>query len=655
MKRVFIICLLSLIFCVSLSADNQGRENVLLHYQAEQEVWKDIIANSDRYIGDTNIDIKFYHLILDIGLNAPFIKGSVLMKFSATANNINAVRLNLQQNLMIDSITGDAASFTANADTFTVSLNRTLQLGENANITVFYHGVPALANGLKGLNFHGRVIASLSTPFLAHFWWPCKDGPEDKSDSVYVDITIPDTQLGGLPFIAVSNGLLKETITANGFKTFKWRHRYPIVPYYVMVAISNYKKYTQNYTGISGEQFPIDYYLFNENYNASLQGIAHLPDAMTLYSDRFGSYPFNNEKYGMTELGFYGAIENQTNTIQNSLKQDWFYTSIHELGHMWFGDMITCKNWQHGWLNEGFASYCEALYKESVSGVSGYKTYMTNFEFYSGGSVYLPATTDPFNVFLSIIYEKGAYVLHMLRGVLGDEVFFNCLKTYATDDRFRFKQATTEDFRDVCEQVSGIDLDYFFDQWIYDQYYPKYYYGFNQDEFSFTTQVQIRQIQVAENWRPVFKMPIQLKFNFIDGSSSLVTVNNELQDQIYQFDFTQKVLSMQFDPDKWILKNAQQVNSIEDQHSNQNFYLSQNYPNPFNPETTINYELQSPSSTKLTVYNAKGELVKELINEMQSSGKHHVKFDASGLNSGVYIYKLSIPQMSFTRKMLLVK
>jgi len=140
-----------------------------------------------------------------------------------------------------------------------------------------------------------------------------------------------------------------------------------------MIAISNYKHFQQVFKG-EDYNFPIDYYVFNSHLSESKEGVAELPEVMAFFTEIFGRYPFYKEKYGMTEIGFYGAIENQTNTITNNMFKS-FNISVHELAHQWFGDMITCETWNHGWLNEGFASYAVALYVEHKYGFEEYKKY----------------------------------------------------------------------------------------------------------------------------------------------------------------------------------------------------------------------------------------------------------------------------------------
>jgi len=407
------------------------KSEVLLHfYEQEQQTWIEYVSRFQEFQPQHSFDVQFYHLEVDIRITSPYIQGNVLCRFQVVESNLDTITLNLHHALTIDSITGNTSTYQFANDLILITLDRPYQIGEIANIRIYYQGVPELIGGIKGLRYaiHGQnepIIATLSTPFLAHAWWPCKDGPGDKPDSVYINITIPDTSINGIPLMATSNGILENVINQGSKKTFQWRERYPIVPYYVMLAISNYQTFQQQYSGVQGENFPIDYFVFNEHLSQAQSGMAQLPEAMALFSQQFGSYPFQQEKYGMTELGYYGAIENQTNTIQNSLSLSWFEVSVHELAHMWFGDMITCLNWHHGWLNEGFATYSEALWEEHIGGFSAYKANMLTNQYWGGGTLYLQNINDPFQIFIPIIYSKGAYVLHMLRGVLGDSLFFN--------------------------------------------------------------------------------------------------------------------------------------------------------------------------------------------------------------------------------------
>jgi len=634
-------------------------------YEFERQNWTDKIIYESRMSDDTTFDVIHYDINLDIPLGIEFIKGKVTSTFIASITNLSLVKLELSNSFVIDSITGNLTQYNFVNDTISITLDRNYNPGEQASVTIYYSGVPPVLNNTKGMRFetHGNnepIIVTLSTPFLAHLWFPCKDGPGDKADSVYINITIPDTVINGNQLIATSNGVLTGVETNQGKRTFRWKELYPIIPYYIMSAVSNYSHFQQTITEDPNVSFPIDYYVFKEDSLTAVNGTAQLPDAMNLFISKFGSYPFENEKYGMTQMGFYGAIENQTNTIQNSLSSNWFMVSVHELSHMWFGDMITCASWHHGWLNEGFATYGEALWAEYSGGFSYYKNYLAALKFMGAGTVYLQNTSDPFQIFLPIIYDKGAWVLHMLRGVLGDDDFFNAINQYTSDPRFKYDHASTEDFRDVCETASGMDLDFFFNQWIYDEYYPVYTYGYEQDSITNNLTLQINQTQGQTSWREIFDMPIRIKINFSNGSDTTITVWDNQVTTNYNFTLTARINSVQFDPDEWILRTVTLITDVEETQENLYlFKLDANYPNPFNPSTTISFSVPERAVVTLKVYDILGNEVATLVNEEKPAGEYEVEFNSSfgnrNLVSGTYFYKLTSGSFTQTRKMMLIK
>jgi aminopeptidase N len=660
-KKALII--ISLIFSLyySVFAQKSVSEALDDFYKIESTNWIEKSILEQNFIVDTTTDAKFYYITLDVSIDSPYIYGDVLFIMESKINNLTHITLNLTDSLGIDSISGAATSYTHSYDKIDIQLDRSYNKNETILFTIYYSGIPPVLNNTKGMRYetHGNsepIIATLSTPYLAHLWYPCKDGPGDKVDSVYLDIIIPDTIINQNKLIAVSNGLLENVINENGKSTFKWRERYPIIPYYVMIAISNYAQFQQTINDSLGS-YPILYNVFKSDSNIALQGTLQLPDAINFFSYVFGPYPFRNEKYGMSQLGFYGAIENQTNTIQNTLDVYWIMISVHELSHMWFGDMITCADWHHGWLNEGFATYSEALYQEHIAGFNSYKTYLNYYKYLDGGTLYLQNIEDPFQVFITIIYYKGAWVLHMLRGVLGDEVFFECLKQYATDTNFKYKHTSTEDFQLVCETVSGQDLDYFFDQWIYDEYYPIYNCTYNYDQSNHILNLHLNQSQSQNGWRSVFKMPVRIKIKFNSGPDSTITLWNDQQLQDYQVNLSRQVRSITIDPDEGILRGIGTVTDIQEKFNEQDlsFKLFDNYPNPFNPTTLIRYQVPIVSKVNLKVYDILGNEIRVLVNEEKPAGNYQIKFDAKELSSGIYFYELTCDQFIETKKMVLIK
>lgn len=588
---------------------------------------------------DTSYDVNFYHLDVFIAIDSSYIDGTVKYNMSAQKDNLSNIKLDLDSAFTVDNVGGAGSSFQFDHNVVTVDLNQTYNIGDTFSLWVKYHGVPVLAGGYKGLRYekhHGNepIIVSLSTPYLAHTWWPCKDGTSDKADSVFVDITIKDTTVSSIPMVGVSNGLLSGITASNGMKTFSWKHRYPIVPYYVMVAISNYKLIEETYSG-NGYTMPLEYFVFAGDSIDSHQGVSDLPNVISYFSDIFGEYPFKNEKYGMTQLGFYGGIENQTNSIVNNMSTSSFDNLVvHELAHQWFADNITCETWNDAWLNEGFASYAEALYKEHASGFSSYQNYMVHFEDKSGGTLYSYDVSDPFAVFNALIYSKGAYVLHMLRGVMGDTDFFTALKNYSTNPNYVYGHANTLDFQKVCENVSGRNLDYFFDQWIYDAYYPEYEYNFK-NESNNIFKLSLNQVQSKKGRRDLFTMPIEIKLEFVDGSDSLISVMNSHVLQEYEFINMKQVQNINIDPNKWILKDVRLNPNLVVGAPELNPSDFQIYPNPSNGLIRVKIGTEFKSQyVEWNVYDISGRLQLTIHQNVISGSVFSL--DLSTLKSGMY-------------------
>ncbi len=637
------IILLSLLFSCVLSFSQIERHNP---HACEHQHFPN---KTDWYpVEDPNYDVHFYHIDVEIAVDSIYLSGSVKFIISSNIDDLNSIMVDLDQTFDIESISTPVSSFTFEDNVLNLQLENTYQTNDTLSFTIEYSGYPQMPGGYKGLRYETHdgnqpIIASLSTPYLAHSWWPCKDGTSDKCDSLYMDITIKDTIIDDIQLIALSNGLLVNESTDGEMRTFNWQHKHAIVPYYVMVAISNYKHFQQDFV-MDDMSFPMDYYVFESHLSQAESGVSEMPDIMAFFNETFGPYPFADEKYAMTQLGYYGGIENQTNSIVNNMSQSWLDVSVHELAHQWFADDITCQDWHHGWVNEGFANYAEALYFEHRDGFEAYQNYVTDFEFYNPGTLYIEDISDPFSgVFRPIIYNKGAYVLHMLRGILGDELFFETIYEYATCEEYKQGWANTEDFQSVCEEVSEEDLDYFFEQWIYDERYPKYRYNYLSSTSQ--TEVIIQQSQGLLGWRELFTMPLDFYFQFEDGSDTVLTVFNDELEQHYTFDFEKEVIDMELDPDKWVL-----CNKVFDSNITVGIYNLEHeefsvYPNPNSGDFTIKVDESMISNLNLELIDYTGRRVQYDI--IMSS-----QININRLENGVYFLRLSNERDSFSTKII---
>jgi aminopeptidase N len=512
------------------------------------------------------LDVSFYHLVLEIGLDKESdYYGKTTCQFSVSSPT-NTIDLNLHSALKIEDIKdakGNSLTYTRQENTLNIIFPQKIASNTQTTVQISYYGKPQTIeqNGIqKGFIYahHGNyepVIATLNTPFLSHYWFPCNEKISDKADSVYLDIIIPDTTINNYELMALANGKLEANLKlVNNKKIFKWRHRHAIAPCYIFFAISNYRKKTKKIKQEDGTYFPIDFYVFNEDYNESLLQMNEIKKVFTFFSNKFGAYPFGDEQIAFAQIGFYSGIETQTCPILENLTQRRFYTMIHELAHSWFANSVTAQTWQDAWLHEGFATYAEVLWDEYRYGKIAYQNSIQKRAYYEGGKIYGEPTTNPFQVFSGIVYNKGAYVLHLLRGVVGDDVFFDILTTYSA--RYQNKNASTIDFINICKEKSNYDFDTFFNQWIYGEGFPSYSYSFYQNPKSLEINFTIRQTQVAEV-NQIFKMPIQLYLD-LEFRDTIITINNQDYYEEYTFKTEQKINNIILDPNNWLLKKVEQ-------------------------------------------------------------------------------------------------
>ncbi len=669
--RQFFILFIFLISTIIISA----QEFNSIAEMEKKSFEKELAISKVTYPGDSTIDITYYKLDLTVTANPNYLIGKVQVNAKPASSSVNNFFLDLQNTLTVDSIKmGNAKlSFTHIHAKVKITLDKTYTPNEDFSIIVYYEGVPVPdSSGFGGFEFGTQdgtskgepMIWTLSEPYGASEWWPCKDTPGDKADSSDVWITCNELYTG------VSNGTLINTIdNGNGTHTFRWKNSYPIAQYLISIAVTNYEKYV-NYFHYSNngvpDSMPITHYLYPGKLSSIKAQLDETPNMIKVFSERYGLYPFIKEKYGHAEFGWGGSMEHQTCTSMgvNTFKQ---YIIAHELSHQWFGDKVTCKTWRDIWLNEGFANYSEAVYFEAIGGKTSYDNEIT-FEMKSAkkavGSVYVQDISSAGNIFnYNRTYAKGECVLHMLRGVVGDSTFFHILRAYDSDPQLAYNSATTEDFKRVAENVSGMDLNYFFSEWIYGENYPKYTYNWSLDEISSSNYQVTLNISQTTNTNPVFfTMPIQIKITTASGDT-LFTVMNNRQQQQFKFNLASQPSDLSFDPNNWILKtDTLAVTSVNDNFKIETFRLEQNYPNPFNPATKIKYTIpasyvgnENLRSVQLKVYDILGREVATLVNEKKQPGEYEVEFDAKNLTSGVYFYKLQAGNFIQTRKMILMK
>ncbi len=506
-------------------------------------------------------DVQNYRLKLSFNIPDKYIFGNLKMNALNLSDTLKKVYLNFASDMKVDDITlnGETVSFEHNDDYIIIDSKNKINLYNNFDIEINYEGAPK-SMGFNSFGFKTfddePAIYTLSEPNYAPSWWPCKDLPSDKT-TIEMIITVPEQ------LTAVSNGLLQETTDEpNGEKTFHWKSNYPITTYLVSIAIGKYDKWSDEYSSLDGtKQMPVDYYTYPSYTDRARSDWKNTVSMIEFFSHKFGEYPFINEKYGMAMFGWIsGAMEHQTVTSMGYtlVTGDGRYEDIiaHELAHQWFGDAVSPKTWKDVWLNEGFATYGEALWNEYTRGSKAYIDFL-NKEDYGAfqGTVYNP---EGF-IFGPTVYNKGSWCLHMLRGVVGDSVFFKILQTYY--DKYKYKTADTYDFKNVCEEVSGTDLTYFFNQWILDgKGRPDYKYSWKTEEFQnqknsgyYTLRLNLRQTQSDYD---VYKMPVRVTVKTDKGEEEF-SFFNDMKTQQFEQPVNGKPIEVLIDNENWIMKKIE--------------------------------------------------------------------------------------------------
>ena len=508
-------------------------------------------------------DIHYYDLDLRLRPEQKTIDGTVGIGFLVVEDSLDRIELDLTDNYLVTKVEGISGplTFLHENDLLVVLLGAFISNATEGYIKVYYRGSP----GTNAFNFDTRngqpLIWSLSEPFGAREWWPCKNYPFDKADSARISITVPEGLVAG------SNGFLESEQTVNGWTSFVWKEQYPIASYLISVAVHPYRIHRDYFHYTAEDSMEMVHYIFPDHYDEVASAYDQTTEMIAFYSDVFGLYPFIEEKYGHAEFPWNGGMEHQTLT---SILGPYEYLIAHELAHQWWGNMITCKDFHHIWLNEGFATYAEALWAEHRYGKQAYFNKMNEKIYLGGGTIYVPDLEDEGRIFSGpLSYNKASWVLHMLRHLVGDESFFEILTTYGNSSK-KYGVATTVHFQAVCESVSGKDLDDFFDQWIYNENHPVYSYEWTVEPegSGYRTHLTIAQDQAF----PLFSLPVDIGIGWQGGDTTLV-IQNEFRVQNYSFYTAALPNRLNIDPEGWILKEVNPRRNML-HHNNNGLLLS---------------------------------------------------------------------------------
>jgi aminopeptidase N len=637
--------LLTLLFFCFLAVNAQDSYLETSKIAASEKSFAKKKMNLEVNSNTQNYDITYHKLEFNVTPGIYFISGKITTTYTALAN-MTTLTFDLSNTLIVSSvkINNVALAFTQNTNELIITLPATQLTGTQATVEVVYSGAPpqngffAFTSTTHGPN-NTPVIYTLSEPFGARDWWPCKQDLNDKINTIDVYITAPSQ------YVSVSNGVEPEApVIIGNLKTTHFRHNYPIPAYLICMAVTNYTIINQT-AGTAPNTYPVLNYVYPESDNSSLNTqLLQTPLLLNYFSTLLENYPFANEKYGHAQFGWGGGMEHTTVSFMQNFSRGLI---AHEMAHQWFGDKITCGTWKDIWLNEGFATYLAAMVVENFDGPAAFVTEKANMigliTSSANGAVYL---TDAEALIVDRIfdyrltYNKSAMVLHMLRFKLGDTLFFQGLRNYLSDSNLAFKYAVTSNLKSHLEAVYGSSLTEFFNDWVYNQGYPIYNITVQNTS---PGQARITVSQTTSHPSvPFFEMPVPVRLLGAGGQSQDVVVNNTVNGEQFNISVPFTVIGTQFDPNKNIISRMSMA-TLENANINIDTAI-QIFPNPSSSSISVsipeNIEIENA-----VIYSVLGQKIMET--------KSQKTWDISSFSSGIHF--LTIQTNKGTKQFKFVK
>ncbi|SEQ16385.1 M1 family aminopeptidase [Flavobacterium urocaniciphilum] len=625
MKKITqIFFVLATTFCFSQSDDSDFNKMVESEMKAAKSTLE-VQVNPNTL----NYDVTYHELRVTINPAASTISGVVTTTFTALSN-MNTIVFDMATVLNVSSVTMNSTSLTFSkaSNQLTINFPTTITTGTSASVVITYSGTPPNVDGEFSRTTHSGtpVLWTLSEPFGARSWWPCKQDLNDKANSIDVYITAPSQ------YNSVANGMEQSRVINGANATTHFKHNYPIAAYLVAIAVTNYEVFNQQggLGTLASPYFPIVNYLYPEESASSQASLAVTPDIINFFETKIGPYPFRNEKYGHARAGLSGGMEHTTVSFMNS----WSRSLIaHEMAHQWFGDKITCGSWKDIWLNEGLTEYMAGLVVENFDGSASFVNWknskITNITSQLGGATYL-TDAEALNVgriFSSrLSYNKGSMIAHMLRWKLGDVAFFNALNTYLTDPALAYGYAVTANFKSHLETAYGNSLTEFFNDWLYNQGYPTYdivaqNWGAGQAKLT----VNQTQSHASVSF---FEMPLEIRLTGSGGQIHDVVVDNTFSGEEFIVSCPFPVTGVIFDPNKHIVSLNNTV-TLGNESFDINSLVSV-YPVPtadlLNIQLPTNFTLE-----RVEILNNLGQLI---------SSHESNQINVSHLSSGIHFVKI---------------
>lgn len=616
-------------------------------------------------------DVRHYRLDIELTMSDAGYRCQERVAIRSNVSQLDSFTLDFA-GLVCDSVRhhGVAVRFDTTPGALRIWLAQPLHREESTVVDIYFHREPDapqigffFAQPPAVLHAHAMTCGC---PRDNHYWFACRDWPADKAErGCEINITLPDT------FQACANGMLDSvTVVPGNKRKWWWRHPYPIATYLMTFSASRFARWDTVVVNLGGDTVPLIHFMWPRDSAATRTGYRLVPDMMRYYSapDRFGKYPF--ERFGLVP-GYYGfpwgGMEHQTQVMIHAsyIGGGGEATIAHELAHMWWGDMVTHQSYADVWLNEGFATWAECLYMGHLYGRNYFQNYIAGKarQYFAQHRrrdfpIYNPPWSEIYNY--GIIYCKGSWVLRMLQYVCGDTawqqpgIFFQALRTYA--DSFRYGTVTTEDFRRIMEQVTGRDLGRFFEQWVYDRGYPRFWLFWSREPAGDSWDVAVRiEQQNDTSSRRVFTLRFPLQINCAGES---VRVYAEIEDSVFtgRFRVRQEPVGITPDPDNWVLDSCYvRPVGVEELHGPAAGVRPECrlVTNPHRGGTVLRWRGGTPAT--VAVYSTAGRRVAEFRHGGGGSDRKGSGSAELFLTSGVYLVRVIAEGQETMMKLVLLR
>ena len=630
MKNIYL--LITLLFVTTFSVQAQDELDQIIESEMKMAMRQFNMPDYNKDLANEftdNYDLKYHRFEWNIDPAVHYISGSVTSYFKPIGADMTEMYFQLSPNFTIDSVISHGATQTAVWADNMVHITFDFTIPDNTldSVTVYYKGTPGGSGfGAYETSTHGSnstpVMWTLSEPYGAMDWWPCKQDLDDKIDSIDVYVNTESQ------YRAASNGLLVEEIENGDNIIYHWKHRYPIPAYLVAIAVTNYEFYSDWVPMDEGPDLEVLNYVYPESLSSAQSQTPDIVEIMEFYNETFKPYPYRTEKYGHAQFGWGGGMEHTTMSFMGSFGYD---LMAHELAHMWFGDDITCGSWVDIWLNEGFATYLTAMNHEYQGHTSDWEKWKTesikDVTSLTGGSVMVDDTTSVRRIFnYRLSYRKGGLLLHMLRWEMGDEDFILALQNYINDENLSYGYAKTPQLQAHLEDVSGLNLTEFFSDWYENQGYPMHTIEYTQLDNQVFVNVHQDQSHTSVDF---FELTLPLLFTG-DGQDTLMKLPLTENDHTFTFELDFEIQNVVYDPQLWLIsKNNSIALSVDELTLKLGIKL---YPNPVQNNLNIQFSNIPTDQLSYRIIDASGKTIQD--GELQSVHKQSIATDF--LSNGNY-------------------